>query len=441
LAAEEATSAPTQFVQHVHEMLAHGASARAGRYIARHPDTALAALRGATSADASTPAVQLIAQVYDRDCQGHWTPLLADRVAHPHKYARYEQQRATVAAHLRQGQGQAALALALARDVPRAAPNAALLLDAVQMTATAALLCDQPKAALAALTPVAAHAAACPHQAAYWLLLQSEAHRRLHDGAAADASWDHAVQLANGLLRQPSTDPTLWDRCAYLRPVESDWPAPVCVQLAQHTGLPDTGVQVASHSPGAAVGKPGESQVWACIGMARLQRGEPELALAALKQAETWAPVGPNRSRLQLAQAQALLDLDQPGPATATLVPLAKEPATAGPALALLGALRLQQKSVAEALPLLKKAVEDHRDHWPGRTQAEANLGLVLLITGDEANGRRWLHTAQEHFAAEGAIEQLRQALLNEMNYLAKVGQTEAAAALRSRAEQLPAAP
>jgi hypothetical protein len=110
---------------------------------------------------------------------------------------------------------------------------------------------------------------------------------------------------------------------------------------------------------------------------------------------------------------------------------LAAEPGPhAAPAGALLGAVLLQAKSVKQAVAVLRKVV-DEGGEWSTRGQAEANLGLALLILGDQPEGLRWTHAAQQRYEAAGDQEQLRQSLENEAGYLERVGDRTGARAVR----------
>lgn len=436
LATDESSLPPGELVNRVRNALSTGQQARAGVGVLRHPEASLESLRSADCAAVGDAAVRAVATGYDRACvrdgRPGWDAVLADRQANPQRYADYDRKRAAAAEHLKAGRSVEALGVKLATAVP---PNAPPLvsLDAAHLTACAAIGAGQPKAAAAVLTPLRASFANYPHQGAYLLLLLSEAERRCGRDAEAEACWDEAVALNGSLLNGPFpvVDPVLWDRCAFHRPAHTPWPGPVNDSLARVSGLPrPSGVVQAGH---ALAGAGGEPLVWACIGQVRLTRGEPELALAALKQAEAWTPDPAAQQALQLAQAEALIELGQLGPASAILTKLTSQ---AGPHVtqsrALLGAVLLRGKSAKQALPVLRQAVEEGGE-WPGRAQAEANLGIASLVFGDEEGGLRWLHSAQKRFETAGEWAQLRQSLENEANYLEKVEKKDAARAVRQR--------
>jgi tetratricopeptide (TPR) repeat protein len=189
---------------------------------------------------------------------------------------------------------------------------------------------------------------------------------------------------------------------------------------------------VVSASPTAG----GEAALWANVGQWRLLRDEPQAALVALKRAESLTPDPLLRGRLQLLQAKALLRLGQTPAATAVLVQAAAatDPRLASPALALLGAARVQQGGTQQGLHLLRRAVEEAPTlQWPERAEAEADLGLAYLLMGDETAGLRWLHQTQETFEATGQHDALFQSLENELAYLEQTQQKDSAQLARHR--------
>lgn len=435
-ATDEATLPPTELLNRVRAAVATGQPQRVELGAARHPDAALEALRSASGPAASDPTVRALAAAYDRVCvrdpQARWEPYLADRAANPKKYADFDAKRAQVIEHTRTGRYAEAAAVKLASSTPKGATLAAL--DAAHLTAAAALAADQPKVAVATITAVRPSLGNYPHQGAYLLLLLSEAERRSGRDAEAAACWSEATDLAAGLLAASVVDPVLWDRCAYLRPTDRVWSKPNRDALARAAGQStptDGAVRPAGGAAGPTDGS--ESLVWACVGHARLKRGEPQLALAAFKQAEAWSPEPGAQAAHQFAQAQALVEIGQPAAAAAILTKLA---ATTGPhtapSRALLGSVLLQSKSVQQALPVLRKAVEEGGE-YPARAQTEANLGLALLITGSHEEGLRWVRSAQKRFEVSGEWDQLRQSLENEAGYLEKVGKKTEAKAVRQR--------
>jgi hypothetical protein len=178
--------------------------------------------------------------------------------------------------------------------------------------------------------------------------------------------------------------------------------------------------------------------VWTTIGTWRLERGELQTALVALKRAETSATTARDVSRLRLAQAQAMLGMNQTPAARAILLQLAsiEDPLQAKPAMAILGTMLLQQGATVQGHHLLQRAVEEEPlIFWPERSQAEADLGLACLLIGDEQTGLRYLHNAQQQMEAAGEFDQLVQCLENEVEYLQQQERKREAKVLRQRLE------
>jgi hypothetical protein len=98
----------------------------------------------------------------------------------------------------------------------------------------------------------------------------------------------------------------------------------------------------------------------------------------------------------------------------------------------------LAEGCAVQALAVLKKAVEESPSpDWPGRGEAEADLGLAYVMTGAEADGLRWLHSGQQHFEAAGDHELLLVSLDNEARYYEKTQKADEAARVRQRMQAL----
>jgi hypothetical protein len=183
-----------------------------------------------------------------------------------------------------------------------------------------------------------------------------------------------------------------------------------------------------------------EAVLWTNIGHWRLARSESQAALVALKRAESTAGDPATAGLLRLAEAKTLIRMGQAATASAMFIALAGDanPRISHPAMAMLGTLKLKQGSVQQGFNLLHRAVEsDLSCVWPERAQAEADLGLAYLMSGDEAAGLRWLHNAQQSFEAVGDREQLVQCLENEVAYLVQAKKDDLAKAVRKRLELL----
>lgn len=417
-----------EFLRHVTDLLTAGRAEAAARFVRRYPDVALEAVRQATVDDAAAPSLKTAARILDEQAgAAAWGPLIQDRADHPERFKAYDAARKQFVDLLRGGKPRDALGVSLAKH----APAPLLEADAHQLVGEASLLADRPADAAAAFATAAARAQALsPSWACQLGLLLGEAQRRAGKVADGAGSWQQAVVLASRQLTTaaPVFDPVFWEHASYLRPASSSWPGPVMQQFAAVIGdLPNPG-NAAAHSLD-------ESWLWAGIGQWRLDRHEPQAALAACKRAESLTLDEKFQARLRLSQAQALAQLDQAAPAMALLAPMAAKTGdpSAAPALAMLGALKLRAGNTEQALALLKKAVEGTSSVWPGRGQAEADLGLAYVMTGRPTEGLQWLHAAQARFESAHDADLLRQALENELRYWEHLKKADEAARVRER--------
>jgi len=452
--ADEPALRPQQLVDEVARLVDKERPASAARFVERYPDVAWELLRSTPAREARSETLQFIAAAHDRQCtrggpSAGWAALLADRAANPRGYGGYDARRRQFLDHLHGGRVKEALAQDVA-SVPKGSPGKLLAIDGLHLSGLALLVDERPAEAAAALDRAARLARdAHPYQAVRLTLLLSEARRRSGDHQAALECWKSATQGATelALADTPVADPILWERISYLRPVDADWPRVVQRSLgraAASLGMPaDDRGQVLPASTAAAerAGRAcGEMLVWTCIGQWRLGRGQPQSALVALKRAEAGAGDPREVARLRLAQAQALLALDQPSAARAMLVQMAgdSQPGVSRPATAMLGTLMLQEGSTVQGYNLLRRAVEEDTGFdWPERPQAEADLGLAYLLLGDEEAGLRWLHAAQQKLQAAGDHDQLARSLENELRYFEQQKRKREAREIRERLESL----
>jgi tetratricopeptide (TPR) repeat protein len=259
----------------------------------------------------------------------------------------------------------------------------------------------------------------------------SDAERVAGRAQPADLAWHQAVHQSAALLaRQPQVmDPCVWTRLARFRPAHLHWPAELTQQLAAYR--PTFPVMLAV---------PPDTALWTAIGHAHLQRHEGQSALLAFKQAEAATTEASLRHPLSLAQARALLLLEQKPLAIALLARLVgeKDETTVAAAKAMLAAIKLQDHSVEQALALLQQAVEQGpKTDWPGRAQAEADLGIAYLSLGMEVAGLRWLHSAQQRFAEQQDVPLLMQCLTNEATYFSHARKEAEADSVRQKLRQL----
>ncbi|MCS6852766.1 MAG: hypothetical protein NZ700_16535, partial [Gemmataceae bacterium] len=353
---EAARRSVGELLGRIHQLQAAGDTIAARRWIEKHPDVALEALRSASSGQAASLVLREVAAVYDRQCgtetpTGSWQALLHERSAQPARFASYDQARGQLTGHLEAKRYGEASAVGIVAALPKKPTPRLLEIDAWQLRGLVLLHDDQPAAALEAFTRAAELAQGLPHQYACLLLMMAEASRRSGQEERAAQAWDEAVTLAaDQLARRPAiADPEFWERAAHLRPVYRHWPEVVQRQARAFAGrlvACGSAAEAAEPADGAAAhpGVTGESLVWACIGRCRLYRHEGQLALTAFKRAEAMTPDATLRQRLQLAQAEALVQMNQPIAAAAVLANLSlhSDSPVAAPALAMLGALKLQ---------------------------------------------------------------------------------------------------
>lgn len=440
--------APTQLLSSVADQLAERRSASARREIHGYPDVAWQLLRGPVPATHAT-ALRAIAAAHDAQCirpsAATWQDLLEDRQQRPVAYQRYAQRRAAFLETLRQGfPDQAVQTQPLA---PAADGLPALIsIDAWQLTGTALLLDGRPAEAAGALEQgIRIAANQYPYYEAHLRLQWSEALRGAGRIDQADAAWRDAVAVAQAGLRAnpPLLDPNYWQQAAYHRPVDQPWPESLIQTLAQRAArygvMTDTGQS--SPSPSSTSNQASvERHLWACMGQWWLERGEPQAALVAWRRAAGFAVDPLDQQRLELAQAKALLALEQPAAATTLLVAISDstDRQIQADALATLGSLRLASGSTKQGYHLLSRALtETDAVDWPGRARAEADFGLAHLLVGDQSTGLQWLHRAQSRFESDGAHDDLLQSLENELAYAQQTNSKAQVRTLEQRIEHL----
>lgn len=434
---ERAKIQPNQLAERVEKLLDEGKIDRARGLVHRFPDVALARLRDGLL---STETDRSIAEFHGEQCLNgkHW----------PAMPTAYQRLRVEFVGHLSQG------------DVDRAMtvwPGMALgepadplwRADAWHLRGHAELLRGNDEASANAFAQaVRSLAGQHPLWTSHLLLLASNAQRRAGDERLANRSWNQAVTLAaefagNGRAvgsgraaanSRAIRDPILWERAAFLQPSDQPWPEPVDRHLRQ--AIADRW----GDEPPATI--PTATIVKTCTGYWRLDRGEAQAALVALKQAETATRDAGLQGRLRLAQTGALLAMGQESAAATMLKLLAAHQDTfvSRPALARLGAMRLQNGSTVVGFNMLKKAVEPEHDaagSWPGQAAAEADFGLAYLMIGDEEQGLSWLHRAQKRFEAEGDSSQLLASLRNEAEFFVHTERKKQARELEKRIARL----
>ena len=456
---EQAALTREELAARVEDCLARNRRAEARRLIERYPDVALEALRTASSEQARMGSLQTIARVFDEQCgrtdASHgWLAVLQLRAEHPERFVAYDGERARLASLLAGDRPKDPSKVTI--PAPPTNPAGARLcidcdqLDCDQLLAKVLIWAERPAEAATILREgVEVGRAVYPYQAVQLLLALSDARRRAGQEQEAIAAWEEAAELAASLLPPPHPvkDPILWEHLSALRPVTTPWPDVVARSFA-HGGKEEQGTfrgqapanSGGRHSPEAPPVWIHEALIWNEIGRWRLERGESQASLLAFKRAEGATQDNGAKEPLRVSQALALIQMGQQGPAQDVLIRLASVSSSAAcrPALAMLGALKFQEGEVEQSLALLKKAVEEDRTGtWPERSQAEADLGLAYLTTGDDANGLYWLHAAQQDFEKENDRRGLVRCLENEAAYQDYLGKPTDASSIRQRKQQL----
>ena len=282
-------------------------------------------------------------------------------------------------------------------------------------------------------------------------LAASEADRKAGNEKSAIVHWHNAVgEFLAGASGPSSThfvwtrplpppcDPNVAERIASIRPEKAPWPndaiaSALVFDLVRDEVLEESLDVVPNPLDSNKCKLSCESAYWLTVGHWRLERGEPKGALAALKKAETADTAGVALPWIQIQQAKAFLQLQQSPTAISILTGITGSPTAKLAALATLGACKFKDGHVDQALVLLKKAIEESPIAFPCRAEAEADLALAYLSSGDESAGIAHLHAAQKTLSETGRRSSHWLALENEATYLRHVGNIVAAAAVESR--------
>lgn len=264
-----------------------------------------------------------------------------------------------------------------------------------------------------------------PLRAAQGSLWLSDTRRRNGDEAGSVKAWNEAVELGSESLiqKRPLCSPLFWERAAYLRPGNGDFPKLATERLSAFLGYKkDQQLK-------------GELLVWVLLAQVRTYRREHKAALLAAKKGQALCEDKAIRRRLQILEAKALLGLERPGAAQSVLASLAAQKSPE--ATALLGALAVQRGEVRDGFLLLRGALTQSKDDWSGKTKAEGDLGLAYLLLGNEEKGRNWLHKAQGSFERRHNNEALAKSLRNEARYLKFNDREDEALVLMKRVAEL----
>jgi hypothetical protein len=412
-----------------------------------YPDLALEILRSADDGANSRPVLDALAAAYDRwersaahlaevpASPAAWSLVFQIRREHPEELRGFDQAQATLRQLLENGRFRDAAHVRLAAFVD--GPELVCLkAEALRLEGVALLLDNQPAAAAARFQDATTLLRSDhPHASAELGLLAAEALRRADQRAAAASTWFSSTQTAVSL-----DDPALLERAIATRLAESAWP----VSLAASADAPTPGASGVASMPARFDGGrqnpfAQDGLVWLSIADRRLARGEHQAALLTYARAGSFSEAPGFLARCKLGQARALAALGQTPSATALLYDLVAQtdPAISKPAMALLGSLRVQEGQTPQGARLLRRALDDNPAvSWPNRADAEADLGLVCLLTDQDGDGLGWLHQAQAHFAEQQRWESLARSLINESGYFRQKGDADRADQLAAKASQ-----
>jgi tetratricopeptide (TPR) repeat protein len=440
-----------RFRGHLESLVRDEHFSTARTWVHRYPEVALEVLRSSALESPDDPTLAIVAAGYDEliregklgSMAFGWSELIRNRQSGMREHQPYVDARKKTLQFLEQGEVELAVEVPLVALAEPLEPP--LKIDARRLHATAHFLTGRTGEAIRALEEgIELATKHDPREGAELSLWLSDAYRREERHAEATQAWQRAVLAGGELLarRQPIRDPNFWDRASFLRPVDQTWPQAVepalwtasglthSRNLPNHYGTP--GGDLPSFDPRLV-----DVAVWTCIGQWRLDRGEADAALVALKKSETLANDRQLGDQVRLCQARAMYQLEQIGAATAILVGLSQSEteAVARASTALLGSIKLQTGHSTLGLRMLKRALDSDVE-WPGRAEAEADLGLAWLMAGDETQGLRWLQTARRRFESAGDYESLARTLYNEREYWKSTKQQKKAS---EPAEQLAA--
>lgn len=449
---QEVSLTPGELTARVAEREEADRWASAASWTMRHPEATLETLRK-LDPQTSNDAYLLMAEVHDRQTllanQSGWTKIAELRKRNPQSAKEYAEVRKQMQARISEGQVDRALDLKL-YELALVQESPLLQVDVGQMRGTALMLANRPAEAAQEFSAAAERSLqVSPYEAAYLLLLQSDAERRAGAGPTASQTWQRAIVAAAKSLSDasPVRDPVLWERLGYLRPVNMPWPADVIGLLAARQPLPGlatvSAVAATTASDAGADPAEAESVIWHSIGHWYLDRGHAQAALVSFKRAESTAKSDLSQRWLRFRQAKALVQLDQSGPATAILAGLIRDKQSElyRPAAALLGSIYMQRDQARKGLLLLKQSVDrDDGVEWPERSAAEADLALAYLSVGDAQIGLDRMHRAQKRFESAGDFESLGLSLDNEMRFLEHTGKRKEAGAVKEKIRELEAA-
>lgn len=429
---DETRPTSEQFAEQVRKALARPNEDALRRLIARRPDSALELLRETSPEDGVRPDRTSVAAAYDAlfdsSAEDGWSVALRRQTTDIREFTGFRRARSQLLSHIAAGKPEEAAKVDMVAALP-VNPPSALAVEARRLAGLAAFLSDEPARAVQQWSAAAELGAAGPRHVRMEIqLLLSEAARRSRRVEQASAAWRAAGVAGVGV-----NDPELWERALAGRPVGTPWPEAVIAAWRAGTSAHDDLKLAAGAEPAAA-------DVLMRIGRMRLARRSPQAALLAFSRAESETD-DPRLSALaRIHRVHVMIGLQQPGSAGAMLEELVRhrDPTVARRAQAMMGYIQCRYVDSKRGLATLREAVAAaDGGEWPDKSRSMADLGLCLLLAGQEKDGLTWLHEAQFRFEREGLLEDLAQSLANEFEYLLSVEKPQEAERIRLRADEL----
>lgn len=423
---QQTSMRPDMLEQIVGKLISERRYQSARQWVLRYPDVALDLMRGLSS---KSKAAVFIAKIHDQQRRtvgnGGWSAAMTFQQANASQAIAFNNKRGQVFAALRSGNLTEATSVDLLGTLPESTP-VPIRLEALRLHGVTLLVNSQHDDAAKVFEDAITLAGTDhPYEASHLRLLASDARRRSGGAEAAQSHWREAVMIGASLLSgaTPIEDPVFWERAVYLRPRSIAWPTELQQQLSNSLASNRSQIWQTDLSALPVSSDAIESLVWSNVGIWRITRQEAQGAMVALQKGDVLAQSESIRNELRLHQARALAQLGQNTPAMSLLVGLMNKNTPVGrSALAIAGVMSLEQGQVQRGISLLKRAMDSSQvAPWPGRRQAEADLGLAYLIVGDEEKGFEYLQRIQRD-ANDANVELKIKSLRNELRYAEATG-------------------
>ena len=343
------------------------------------------------AADAPDPVVDMVSMYLDQsnpEGQGGWQAMVQMWRTHRSAFAQYEHERQAAWQAARRGEFEAFASL----TPPAGLESPWLSVESLSLRGKSALVSGQPDVAGAAFREAAEKAEGWdPRVASRMWLFAALAAQMQGELQQAEQLCDRAL---NGVVAQQVNHPTT-------------------LRLA---------IRIAKSAGGQSEQLPSMRALRYRLGELLFDRGQPQAALLAWREAETEPGNGPSTNRLRLQQANALIAMRKYGTAMSLLVGLAQTDLRAE-ALASLGLLHMQRGQMHQGLAMLREATTSTQPTT--HPQVHADTGLALLAAGEKEIGLEKLHAAREAFSQRQDWSGVRTTHKNEMRYAAHAGERD----------------